>query len=76
MHNQTPEYLTRKQLVEAFPINTYEGWRRVSQDDLPYVVRRNKAIYRRDDVVRYIELGRGKPKRGRPRNNERRVRRA
>lgn len=72
MQQEQAIYLTRMQLVEQFPINTYEGWRRVPQDRLPYVVRRKKAVYRRDDIIRYVELGRAKPKRGRPRNCDRR----
>jgi len=60
-------YLTRKQLVEQFPTNTYEGWRRVPTDVLPYSVRGKKAIYKREDIIRYLDSGFGKPKRGRPR---------
>ena len=72
MKKQTATYLTRMQLADVFPINTYEGWRRVSKDSLPYVVRGPEAIYRRDYVVRYIENGGAMPKRGRPRNCDRR----
>ncbi|MEG3619846.1 hypothetical protein V5T82_15375 [Magnetovibrio sp. PR-2] len=65
-------YLTRMQLVKEYPINTYEGWRRVSPDRLPYVVRGRNAVYRRDDVNHYIEYGCARRKRGRPRNFDKR----